>query len=352
MFIFMRGTIHKAKLFIRLFLIISLYLQLFDTRCQDAQFSQVNNSSILLNPSLTGEFKNGIRIQLNYMDQWRGITKPFQTIGFSYDMSLKKKKDKTGFLGAGLTFLNDRAGSSQFRLNQVNLLLAYHAKISKYNYLSAGITGGFAQRTIDISQLQWNSQYDGNNFNPNLPSYESGNSKNISYLDFGAGLEWTYTMKEDYITANNKLIIHLGAAAFHVNKPDISFYSTTSDNLPLKIILHGNTQIGIANTNYSILPSFMFVKQGALKEIVFGGSIRKGLSDEFGIQGYYKGSAISIGSLYCSSGALIPYCTLEFANYVVGISYDVNISGLAHASSDKGGVEILLRWVNINPFNL
>ena len=41
---------------------------------------------------------------------------------------------------------------------------------------------------------------------------------------------------------------------------------------------------------------------------------------------------------------------LEFANYAMGMSYDVNTSGLIYATSGKGGFEISLRWINPNPF--
>ena len=41
---------------------------------------------------------------------------------------------------------------------------------------------------------------------------------------------------------------------------------------------------------------------------------------------------------------------IEMANYAIGINYDFNISGLKTVSKSKGGIEISLRYVNLNPF--
>lgn len=338
------------KYFLKITLLIALFFLLLEANCQDSQFSQFYNSPILLNPSLTGAINGKIRILTNYRNQWSSITKPYKTFAFTFDIGLMKKKGKRGFIGAGLSFLSDEAGSSQLGFNQVNLSLAYHTHISSYNNLSAGIVGGFSQRYINYSKLEWNSQYNGNNFDPNLPTYEIGYSENRSYPDFGAGLEWTYTKGEMYAIAKNQPCINVGFSVFHVNHPNISFHSSANDNLPIKFIFHGNTQICFNNKIYSFVPSILFVKQGTLKDIIVGGLARKKLNEESRYTGFNKGSAISLGCLYRIGDAVIPYWQLEFANYAIGLSYDINISGLTIASSGRGGFEISIRWLNPNPF--
>lgn len=341
---------YKILLLIPAILITGFSISPYQTMAQDAQFSQYYNSPLTMNPSLTGAFNGENRLLVNYRSQWSSISTPYKTFAFSYDMGLRKKKGRTGFLGAGISFLSDRSGTSQLGLNQVNLSLAYHAHISDYNTVSAGIMGGFAQRSIDFSKLSWNSQYDGNNYDPNLPTDETGYSQNKSYGDFGAGLQWTYTKGEMYATANNQLNINLGVAAFHVNQPNIAFFSTEKDQLPIKIVLHGNSQIGFSNSKFSIVPSFLYVQQGAQKDIIAGGLLRIRLQEESKYTGFIKGAALSFGSLYRVGDAFIPDLQLEFSNYAMGISYDVNTSGLKYASSGRGGLEISLRWINPNPF--
>ena len=56
-------------------------------------------------------------------------------------------------------------------------------------------------------------------------------------------------------------------------------------------------------------------------------------------------------SYYRTGDAFIPTVMLEVASFSVGISYDVNVSGLTEASNGKGGMEISLRFINPNPFS-
>ncbi|MFA4852896.1 MAG: PorP/SprF family type IX secretion system membrane protein [Bacteroidales bacterium] len=344
-------TIINKQLFV-IFVIILMGCFLYSTRlkAQDAQFSQFYNSPLTLNPSLTGAFNGGIRLLANYKDQWRSVSAPYKTFAFSCDMGLGKKTQKTGFLGAGISFLSDKAGDSQLGINQVNLSLAYHVQISGYHTLSGGIMGGFAQRSINFNNLQWSSQYIDGKYDPNLPSYETGYSNNKSYSDFGAGLQWTYSKGEMYTTANNQFNMNAGIAFFHVSQPNVSFYSASKDNLPIKMAIHTNILIGFKNSKRSLIPSFEYVQQGPLKNIVAGVLLRLKLIDESKYTGFIKGAAISLGG-HCRIGdAVIPQIMMEFASYAIGLSYDVNTSGLTSVTSGKGGFEISLRYLNPNPF--
>ena len=299
---------------------------------------------------ITGAFNGDIRLIANYRNQWSSISTPFKTFGFSYDMGLMKKRSKSGFLGLGISFISDKAGSSQLGLNEVDLSLAYHSHISEHSTLSAGIMGGFAQSSINFNNLQWNSQYNGNNFDPSLPSLETAYTQSKSYADFGAGLQWTYTKGEMYSTANNQFFMNAGVAAFHVNQPNVSFYSSEKDNLPIKIVMHGSLQFGIKNSNMSVLPSFIYTQQGSQKDIIAGAMIRYKLIEESRYTDFIKGAAFSLGGLYRVGDAFIPCLQLEFANYAIGLSYDSNISKLSNATSGKGGLEISLKFINPNPF--
>jgi type IX secretion system PorP/SprF family membrane protein len=343
---------NKVQLLIHASLIIIICSFLpYKLKAQDAQFSQFYNSPLFINPSLTGAFDGNNRVFINYRNQWSSITTPYKTFAFSYDMGLMKKKEGNGFLGVGISFLSDKAGSSQLGLNQVNLSLAYHVQISEYNNISAGIMGGFAQRSIDYSNLQWASQFNSNNvYDPNLPSFESGISQNKSYGDFGAGVEWAYSKGEMYATANNQLNVNAGLAVFHINQPNVAFLSTEKDQLPVKFVFHGNSQIGFSNSKYSIVPSFLYVQQGTTKDIIAEGMLRIKLIEESKYTGFVKGAALSLGGEYRIDDAIIPQVQLEFSNYAMGLSYDVNTSGLTTATSGRGGFEISLRWINPNPF--
>lgn len=325
---------------------ICIFISAYKAKSQDTQFSQFFNVPYMTNPSLTGAFNGSLRIQISYKDQWRSISNPYKSYSFFFDMGLRKKKGKTGFLGIGCSLLSDKAGTSRLGLTQANLSLAYHVKLSEYHSLSSGIIAGIAQRSIDYSTLQWNSQYDGNGFNPSLPTFETNYSDNKTYSDFGAGIEWTHIKGEQYSTANDQVFICAGVAAFHINQPEVSFYSTSIDDLPLKIILNGRSLIGISGTKYSIAPGILFVQQGAMKNLIIGSNVRMKLTEESKYTGFNKAASISFGG-YCRIGdAVIPYVQLELNDYMLGLGYDFNTSGLIKATSGRGGFEISLRWIN------
>jgi len=348
----MKTIINKQLFVIPVIILMGCFLHSTRLKAQDAQFSQFYNSPLSMNPSLTGAFNGGIRLLANYRDQWHSISKsaPYKTFAFSYDMGLMKKAENTGFLGIGISFLSDKAGDSQFGLNQVNLSLAYHVQISGYHTLSGGVMGGFAQRSINFNNLQWSSQCIDGNYDPNLPSYETGYSSNKSYSDFGAGIQWTYSKGEIYSTANNQFNMNTGISFFHVSQPNVSFYSASKDNLPIKMVIHTNMLISFKNTKQSLIPSFEYIQQGPLKNIVAGILLRLKLMDESKYTGRVKGAAISLGGNCRIGDALIPQVMMEFANYAIGLSYDVNTSGLTGVTSGKGGFEISLRYINPNPF--
>ncbi len=63
-----------------------------------------------------------------------------------------------------------------------------------------------------------------------------------------------------------------------------------------------------------------------------------------------KESAFYLGGYYRVSDAFIPSVMVEFANYALGLTYDVNVSKLRTATNAKGGIEISLRYSTPNPF--
>lgn len=339
-----------SALLFALLLTFSFQLLTFNCFSQDSHFSQFYNSPLTLNPSQAGAIDGGIRLMTTYRNQWRSISTPYKTFGFSGDKGFFRKISSSGFLGAGLSFISDKAGDSELGLNQVNLSLAYHLHVSKLNMVSAGIQGGFAQRSINFEKLTWDNQYNGSAFDPTLPSNEPAHSNSISYFDFAGGLQWTYSRNEMYASANNFLIINMGIAVFHVSQPNVSFYTSDKDRLPMKMVIHGSTQIGVKNSRTAFFPAFVYMQQGPLKNIIVGTLMQLKVQDKSKYTGTLKGTVVSYGGYYRIKDALIPYVQIEKAYYALGLSYDINISGLTPVSRGFGGMEITLRYINPNSF--
>jgi type IX secretion system PorP/SprF family membrane protein len=317
---------------------------------QDLHFSQYYNSPLSLNPSLTGAFKGNVRLITNYRSQWGSISVPSKTYAFSSEFGLLNNSHKKGHLGLGMSFYNDQAGVSQLDLTQMNLSVAFHEQLNTNNVISAGIQAGIAQRSINFDKLKWDNQYNGSSYDPSLPTYETNYNNNLTYTDFAGGIQWAYNSGEIFSSKIEKLLINAGAAVFHINQPDISFYSVSKDILPIKVVVHANSQIGFKKSKMSFIPSIVYIQQGPMKNVILGGMVRIKLVDESRYTGFIKGAALSFGVLGRFNDAVIPVAELEFANYAIGMTYDVNTSGLSAVSYGKGGFEISLKFVNPNPF--
>jgi hypothetical protein len=90
--------------------------------------------------------------------------------------------------------------------------------------------------------------------------------------------------------------------------------------------------------------------QGAHREIMVSGLCRYELTPESRYTGYFEGSAVSAGISVRTNDAISFLGMLELGNYVLGLSYDLNISDLNYSTNYRGGMEICLKFVNPTPF--
>jgi type IX secretion system PorP/SprF family membrane protein len=321
-------------------------------RSQDIHFSQFYMSPLTQNPAMTGA-NYDLQGILNFKDQWQSVATPYKTMAASFDMRLNKNKPKKGFFGAGINLFNDKAGDSKMGTTQANLNIAYHVRLGGYNTLGAGLQGGFVQRSISYSALEWGNQYDGTKYNSTLPTGEAKGSAAFTYPDFGAGLVWTYnnTAGAVRVEGNHHLKANLGVSVFHPHQPKYSFDKTPIEKLYAKMVVHGNAMISLPNSNIAIVPGVMYYKQGPAQEIYAGSLFRFELQQNSKYTGIKKGAALSLGGFYRAKDAFVAAFQLEYSNYAMGVSYDLNTSKLTPASRGRGGIEISLRFVTPSPFS-
>ncbi len=324
-----------------------LLLGMLKLAAQDSHFSHSWATPLLQNPSLAGT-DHDLQVILDYRNQWNSVASPYKSFNFSADLKLTKPKGHKGFLAAGINVLGDKAGDAHMGTNSAMLSVAYHLLLNKNSTIGAGIMGGVVQRSIDYSQLKWASQYDGS-YNSTLPTGEPGGTSKFNYATTGAGVVWTYKKNEMYISGNDQVRASAGVSVFQPHQPDYSFYKD-DESIYAKIVLHGNGVFGIKNTNLCIAPGFVASMQGKSNELFLGALFKYILKEDSKYTGNVKGAAVSLGMFYRNKDAFVPTFFLEMGQYSLGLSYDVNISGLKQASSGRGGFEISLRFVNPNPF--
>jgi type IX secretion system PorP/SprF family membrane protein len=304
---------------------------------QDIHFSQINNTPLILNPSLAGNITGETRTILNYKEQWRSITVPYKTVAASFDMPLFKKKWKENYIGVGGSLFSDKAGDAAMGTTLFNVSLSYNSSMRNSNDIMYGIQGGWGQRSFDMTKLSWDNQYDGDSYDPSLPSNEpfSFNS-NFSYFDMAAGVAWAYSPTRYFQSL-------LGISVFHINSPKMFYYSTSDERLNPKLVIHGNVNFAKKHTNLTYVPSFIYFKQGPQQEFTFGSLFRYRLREASLYTGYYEDKAISFGVWYRFGDAIIPCVRFEYdGKYFIEVSYDTNVSGLTNVSHARGGFEISL----------
>ncbi|MCE3279368.1 MAG: hypothetical protein K0S44_1559 [Bacteroidetes bacterium] len=300
---------------------------------QDIHYSQFNSSPENLNPAQTGLFDGDWRFDGNYRSQWSAIPVPYKTFSLATDTRLKTKLEND-VPGAGLQINNDKSGDSRFSTTQILLSGSYIKKLTKdsANFLSLGIQPGITTKSFDVNALTFDNQYDGDQYNAALASGESFSKTRITYFDLGAGI--TYLWRK-----TNRTKINIGISAFHLNRPKQSFFENDNIRLDVKTTFSGIGQVPVS-AKLDVLPSFMYQRQGKFNETLVGLFGKYHLKPIDG-----KETAISLGAFYRVKDAFIVVANMDYKNFNVGISYDVNTSKLIAATNRRGGFEISIIYI-------
>jgi len=337
----------KKELFISLLMLIGSF-----SFSQDIHFSQVSRTPLMFNAAHAGATSADLRISTHYRTQWASIANPYVTYGLSVDGKLKKKKWRNKHFGIGVVLINDKAGDLDFKRFKGDLMLGYHQKLNQANYLSGGVKLGFAQHSIDMSNAQWDNQYDGSGFNQALPSGESGVYSPYTAFDASAGVLWTYAASESTIASDNSTLVQIGGSVSHLATPKLAFISGPDEDYYMRFLFHGIASFGINNTSNALRPSFMYQRKGKEQELILGLLIRQRLKEKSHFTGFIEQFDFSYGLYYrLMSDAIIPSIYINYANWGFGVSYDVNVSRLVPASSFRGGIEFSLKFVTPNPYH-
>jgi type IX secretion system PorP/SprF family membrane protein len=314
---------------------------------QDIHFSQYYEQPLLLNPGATGVYDGYHRALLNYKNQWTAMGAPYRTMAASFDLPVAAGKKKPGSVGLGLNLFSDKAGDGGYATTQGNFTASGIVKLDKFNKLSAGIQGGAAQQSINFNSLSWQTQYTSNGFDPNIPSGENISSSSFIYADFSAGVFYEFSNARENISRDDIFKIHGGAAAYHVNRPYLKFYSTSNERLPIRWVGFGYCRWDVPKSKISLVPSFIYFRQGPASEVNLGTLMRFRMKNATKITGFFTESAISFGANYRWKDAVIAQFLFEIDKFAVGVSYDVNVSSYRQVSNLRGGIEISLKFINL-----
>lgn len=296
------------------------FLMLVTSVCaQDPHFTQFHRIPTYYNPACAGQDVEHIRLTMLYRNQWASVTSPFVTQSVFFDKQVSK-------IGLGATLINNTSGDAGFRQFYINGTLSYRATLGNHQF-AGGVQLGLIQKSFDPSKMTFDDQY-----NPDQ-GYNSSNSTNetFSYTklirpDFGLGFLWTYGQKKE-----NSFHPYFGMSFQHINQSKETFIETTNI-IPRKIVMQGGVGIHV-NEQLDLIPMFMFQQQQFSKELMYGIIGKVPLQDR---------NHFEVGVFHRKKDAVSAYVGYQWNSYMLGASYDVNISGL---SGGQGAFEITLTYI-------
>jgi len=332
----------KLSIFVWIFIAVMV-------KGQDPHFAHVDETALWVNPAYTGLFMGTFRGVVGYRDQWSGLGTPYRTYYLSADGVVKQSMGSQFSVGGYGVF--DRPGLKSFKQTYGAMSASAHVKVGEGYLLGGGIMTGIFNMSFRPEDWSWPSQYDGMHYDGSLPSGEDLAGGSITRLDVGGGIAFYFMRNATNPFSNDGIRGKVGVSFYHINRPE-QISVVGKDKKFSKVEVEGDVSIGIPNTNTAVQPGFLLGMQGPHVEFLPGVMVRYMLKEESKYTGYIKNSAMTLGSYVRVGDAVTAMLGFEFSSYMVGFSYDVNVSGLSKASKGNGAMEIFIRAIYPGPEKL
>lgn len=300
---------------------------------QGLHFSQYYNAPMLLNPANTALMsENDFRMGANYREQWAAIPVPYKTISaFADFQAFRKEELANNWLGIGLAVFNDKAGDGMLATTDIRMSMAYHIQLSEISMFSAGLYGGYIQKSVDYNKLSFDMQWDGYTFNPDLANGEKINIMKTNYIDAGAGINYAYF-------PNEAVYLKMGAGISHVNAPNETFYGI-NNKIGIRPVINADL-ILVLNDGFTLNPSAYYSAQRGTYEMLYGTQMNFSLSG-----GNDKVSELILGGYHRWNEAAIGVVGIRYSGIKMMFSYDYTLSKLKPDNNGQGAVEFSIIYL-------
>lgn len=315
----------------RKIIVLMLFICSLHTAIQgqvDPHFSQFYANPMWLNPGMTGVMDGGERITAIYRNQWSAVMTPFTTTGLSADINTTKN------INLGANVLSQTAGEAGYQYLNAGLSVAYSGvRFGKDNMqqITIGIQAALLSRRFDPGKFQFGDQWNAvTGYDPGVTSPDQLTKTSASVFDAGAGLSY-FDGDPD-----KKVSFYGGLAAFHLTRPQDPFISSSVKKyLPVRSVIHGGARISLGE-NLSLTPNFLYMRQGEAREWMIG---------LFGQMRANESTDLLWGANFRAGDAVSPYLGVAFQQFMLGASYDVNISDLGKAVPGTNSIEVSLTYI-------
>lgn len=337
----MKYYIPKRSNSLLIVLMISLILCSPISRAQDIHFTQFYQSPFNVNPALCGSFDGDYRFTAIQRTQWRSVTIPYNTLGFSVDarelltkINTSEKQNipfrKTHF---GFSYYGDKAGDSKYKSDIFNLVIAQDIFTGNGSgRITPGISIGLTHMKIDYTGLNYDTQWTGFVYDPGISSGEQFARSSRAYMNINAGIN--YFQKISTVAT-----LETGISLFNLSNPKQSFF----DDGYVKLDLRSNFYLRYRhkfNTAWALEPMMLWMRQGTYNELSLGGIAHYAMSNtawnKFSLYAGILGRAKDAGNIIAG---------VVYNEWNVGLSYDINTSNLKPASNGRGGFEISVVYI-------
>ena len=286
---------------------------------QDPHYTQAHRIPSWYNPAAAGHGVEHIRLTMLYRNQWSSVMSPFKTQGLFFDKQVSK-------VGLGANLVNNSSGDAGIRQLFLNGQISYRFVFGK-NIIASGLQVGLIQKSFDPSKMTFDDQYTPDQgANPTNPTSETFSYTKLTRPDFGGGLLWTYGHP-----GKEKFYPYAGISMQHINQPKESFIEE-NNFIPRK--LTANAGVGIVLSEaITITPMLLFAQQQFSKELIGGVLVKLPLDGRDNVEG---------GLLFRNKDAAALYAGYQWNNFMLGMSYDVNLSGV---TGGPGAFELTLTYI-------
>ncbi len=303
---------------------------------QDPHFSQIYSAPFYQTAALAGFSKYALRAGSGYRGQWMpilGIKSAYQTTSLWADGNWG---DCNRF-GLGIGLLSDKAGEAPFTQQRGQISASYQLALSENITLSAGGSVVVQSNRIDLSSTRFVSQYGTDGiFNPSLNTPITFDKMKKTWVDASLGIMLVHRKKG---WREEDKIYTIGIAADHLTKPNVSFLNNEKINLPMRWTAQAGIEHPLSkNTVFQAqITGFL---QGKIWETDIGMGMRFELENDYSWTiGASCRLAQRLQNQFLADAAILR-TQYSAPNWVIGVSYDMNISALSAANHWNNAVEL------------
>lgn len=281
---------------------------------------------MMLNPASSGNSDYMVRFAAVQKQQWNSITRAYTSSGFSVDGDLYSLPAYKLSLSGGLVLFRDVAGDGNFGMYSAAIPLAIrYAPAAKLGTFTFAFEPGILQYGVNVQDLIFDNQQNGQ-----ASSGESWAGNQLLLTDFGIG--FVYSNDQIFSDAD----ITAGVALKHLNEPSYALDGTQTTMLSRRssFFMHGNIALDM---KHSLLPQLLYSVQKENREWLAGAMFTTNHSSQ-SIHFHAYGLHFRPGDALILSGRI------GWKDLQIGLSYDLNYSGLFRSSRGQGGLEITLQY--------